>query len=72
VTHYFFPNCIYYMPLESEPMLNKLTVREVIDIKSGKFVPHVYAGKRIPLAQHAQVWRYPRPLPSFVDPSDGE
>ena len=34
VTHYFFENCCYYQPLTETP-LKKLSIRNIIDIKTG-------------------------------------
>ena len=67
---YFFEDCLYYLPMESEPLLGRLHPREVIDLRTGKFVAHRYGGEPLDLHRFECVWRYPRPLPDFVqDPA---
>jgi len=66
VTHDDFPNCVYYLPLLSNPYLGVTQRREVIDIRTGRFVPHRYGGEEVPLPEDTIAWRYPRPLPDFV------
>jgi phytanoyl-CoA dioxygenase PhyH len=39
VTHFYFPGCIYYTPMLSEPLQNKWTLRRVADIRTGKRIP---------------------------------
>lgn len=53
VTHYYFSNCRYYTPLMSDPYLGKVHWRQISDITTGRFVPHMYNGKKvnIPLNQ---------------------
>ena len=43
VTHFYFPGCIYYTPMLSEPMQQKWTLRQVVDIRTNRSVP-TYAG----------------------------
>ena len=71
-THYYFDDSMYYMPMETDVFGGKLCMREAIDIKSGRFRPQNYRGKRIDLRKEKQVFSYPRPLPSWVsgDPMD--
>jgi ectoine hydroxylase-related dioxygenase (phytanoyl-CoA dioxygenase family) len=39
VTHFYFPGCIYYTPMLSEPHQNKWMLRTVADIRTGKRAP---------------------------------
>jgi Phytanoyl-CoA dioxygenase (PhyH) len=39
VTHFYFPGCIYYSPMLSEPLQNKWELRKVTDIRTAKRVP---------------------------------
>ena len=39
VTHFYFPGCIYYTPMLSEPLQNKWMLRKVADIRTSKRVP---------------------------------
>ena len=39
VTHYYFPGCIYYTPLLSDPMAQRWTLRQVKDIRTGQVQP---------------------------------
>ncbi len=66
VTHYFFEDCIYYLPMNTEPFAGKIEFREVIDIRTGRFVPHRYKGEYVSEREQDTVWRYPRPLPDWV------
>lgn len=65
-THYYFDDCMYYMPMESDVFGGKVCMREAIDIRSGRFVPQTYRGKRIDLRKEKAVFSYPRPLPKWV------
>lgn len=65
-THYYFENCQYYFPMQSDLPAGKITRREVIDLRSGKFVPHVHQGKPVDLGDLRDVCTYPRPLPDWV------
>ncbi|MEQ8764446.1 MAG: phytanoyl-CoA dioxygenase family protein [Planctomycetota bacterium] len=66
VTHYFFEGGAWYMPLGSDPFGGDVCFREVIDLKTGHFVPQTIRGQSIDLATRKNVWRYPRPLPDWV------
>ncbi len=67
-THYYFDDCLYYFPMGSEPFAGKVTVREAIDIASGRFVKPRYCGREFHAADYPYVWSYERPLPDWVDP----
>ncbi|BAY77158.1 phytanoyl-CoA dioxygenase [Nostoc linckia NIES-25] len=47
VTHYFFNDCMYYIPMLSDLFLKKIFKREIINIATGEIVPHIYNGQRI-------------------------
>ena len=49
VTHYYFSDCLYYTPMFSDPYIGKMQMRTITDIRSGKIVPNMYAGKPISL-----------------------
>jgi hypothetical protein len=80
VTHYFFSNCRYYTPMMSDPYIEKINWRQVPNIATGRFEPHMYNGKevKIPLKQRIvttireslknQLFEYPaiRKLKSYL------
>lgn len=71
VTHYYFEQCAYHVPLASEPERGHYTHREVIDIERMEYVPHLERGREIRLSRLRNVQRYPRPLPAGVrEPRD--
>ena len=65
-THYYFEDCQYYFPMQSDLPAGKITRREVIDLRSGKFVPHFHHGRQVDLGDLRDVCTYPRPLPDWV------
>jgi hypothetical protein len=69
-SHYYFSDCMYYMPMETDVVEGRMTLREVIDLKKREFVPHRYRGHDVPLRDHDFVWQYARPLPAFVQRAD--
>lgn len=48
VTHYFFDDCIYYTPMESDLHAGHLAWRELKDIRNDKLQAHRYLGKALP------------------------
>ncbi|MEQ8767311.1 MAG: phytanoyl-CoA dioxygenase family protein [Planctomycetota bacterium] len=66
VVHYYFSDCLYYIPLLSSPFRGRICLREVVDIGTGEIVPHRYRGQTVSLESAADTWRLPRPLPDFV------
>lgn len=66
VTHYYFEDGFYYLPLASDLPAGRICYREVIDIGTGQFVRHRYRDHDIRLTRCRNVLRYPRPLPAFV------
>ena len=48
VTHYFFEDCAYYTPLESDPAFGRIFFRNVTDIATGQPVPNRYLGHDVP------------------------
>ncbi len=68
VTHYYFEDCLYYLPIASDPFVNRLCLREVVDIASGEFIPHRYRGRELQLTRARNVLQYPRPLPDGIQP----
>lgn len=65
-THYYFDDCLYYFPMGSEPFAGKVTMREVIDIRSGRFVQPRYCGRALHVNDYPYLWKYERPLPDWV------
>ena len=47
VTHYYFEDCAYYTPMQSDPAYGRIAFRELTDIATGKQVPNKYAGRTI-------------------------
>jgi hypothetical protein len=66
-THYYFKDCLYYFPLESDPFVRRMCMREVIDIRTGRSVPNSYRGRVLSMSDYRQYMTYPRPLPAWVD-----
>jgi hypothetical protein len=58
VTHYFFENCCYITPVQSDIFVGKLSLRGLTNIATGEAMPNVYIdaplfklGHRIPLLE---------------------
>jgi len=49
VTHYYFSDCMYYAPLLSDPYIGRLHVKPVINIRTRRFVPSRFNGKKVSL-----------------------
>ena len=47
VTHYYFSDCMYYIPLLSDPFLCRVHFKEVKNIITGEVVNHVYNQDKI-------------------------
>lgn len=67
VTHYYFEDGFYYFPMSSDPYTRSLCMREVIDIRTGKFVKQFYRGETLNLDDYRLVSAYPRPLPDWIE-----
>jgi hypothetical protein len=48
VTHYYFENCVYYVPMQSHPAFGRLTLKKVRDLRTGAAVEHRYLGSALP------------------------
>lgn len=48
VTHYFFDDCSYYVPMMSDPFYGSIAFRDLTDIATGEAMPHQYAGRALP------------------------
>ncbi|MEM1171296.1 MAG: phytanoyl-CoA dioxygenase family protein [Cyanobacteria bacterium P01_H01_bin.35] len=46
VTHYYFSDCMYYIPLLSDPFLHRIHFKEVKNIITGEVVNHIYNGEK--------------------------
>jgi hypothetical protein len=61
VTHYFFEDCSYYVPLRSDLARGRVFFRQITDIETGRLVPARVGGRRVPIspvrrAAAAQRW----------------
>ncbi len=45
VTHYFFEDCIYYVPLYSNTVAGEMCLRDVTDLRTGGLVTQTYNGR---------------------------
>ncbi|WP_149536908.1 phytanoyl-CoA dioxygenase family protein [Siccirubricoccus phaeus] len=68
VTHYFFEDCAYVTPMDSDPALGHVAFRQVRDLRTGEVVPHRYLGREIPEAFIAAVRPPAKALPAGFDP----
>jgi hypothetical protein len=50
VTHYFFDDCAYFVPMMSDPMIGSIAFRRLIDIATGLPMPQRHVGQAIPEA----------------------
>jgi len=74
VTHYYFKDCAYYTPLESDPFFGSIHYRTPVDIATGDAILSTYGGRPIPpdtishglenMRKHAP---QPLPLPEGFD-----
>lgn len=44
VTHYYFEDCLYYIPLFSDIAIKKMDIRTITDISSGNLIDNKYLG----------------------------
>ncbi|MGK7922322.1 MAG: phytanoyl-CoA dioxygenase family protein [Trichodesmium sp.] len=47
VTHYYFSDCMYYIPLLSDPFLHRIHLKEVKNMITGEVVNHIYNGEKV-------------------------
>jgi len=47
VTHYYFDDCVYYTPMYSHRELGEYRLRDIVDIRTGRPVPHRWNGEPI-------------------------
>jgi len=47
VTHYYFENCMYYIPLLSDIAINKLYLKDLTNIVTSERVVNTYFGKKV-------------------------
>ena len=47
VTHYYFDDCMYYMPMHTDFALNRVDLKKVVNIATGEAVPNRYFGRSI-------------------------
>lgn len=67
VTHYFFDDCLYYTPMNSDPFYGSVDYRAPVDITTGEVMEHRYVGRPInPELVETLRWRPPE-LPEGFD-----
>jgi hypothetical protein len=66
VTHYYFEGCQWFFPMQSDLAAGRITRREVIDLRNGRWIAHSHNGESVELGDLAKVCTYPRPLPDWV------
>lgn len=47
VTHYYFENCVYYTPLQSDIARGKVYARQITNVATGKLEPLTFNGHRV-------------------------
>ena len=55
VTHYYFENCIYYVPRLSDIAINKIYLNHLVNIRTGEKVVNKYFGKEVKPAAKIQL-----------------
>jgi hypothetical protein len=48
VTHYYFRDCSYYTPQDSDPFYGNIFFRQLTDIATGDPVPNMVSGRKVP------------------------
>lgn len=48
VTHFYFADCMYYIPMLSDPFIKKMHLKRVKNVINGELVPQFYNGQLIP------------------------
>lgn len=59
VTHYVFRDCMYYAPILSDPFAGCVRLRNIVDIATGKPVPHMYRGAPLRVSPDQAFWQDP-------------
>ncbi|HRH93770.1 MAG TPA: phytanoyl-CoA dioxygenase family protein [Candidatus Peribacteria bacterium] len=59
VTHYVFRDCLYYVPILSDPFAGSVRLRTITDIATGKTVPHIHRGKPLAVSAEQEFWQRP-------------
>jgi hypothetical protein len=65
---YFFADCTWWTPGNSDRIAGRPELREMVDLKSGRLRTPRHHGKPEGLAKFESVYRDPRPLPEWVKP----
>ncbi|MGH8642385.1 MAG: phytanoyl-CoA dioxygenase family protein [Burkholderiales bacterium] len=45
VTHYYFEDCVYLVPMQSDPIFGRVALKKVTDLRSGRPVEPTYLGR---------------------------
>ena len=53
VTHYYFENCCYIKPIQSDPLIGKLCIRELINIETGEKATNIYVDSKLSKLDHS-------------------
>ncbi|WP_266368713.1 phytanoyl-CoA dioxygenase family protein [Tellurirhabdus rosea] len=61
VTHYFFEDCVYYTPLRSDATLDKLFIRQIMNIATRKVVENKYMDQTLNQAHEGYPLRFTVP-----------
>lgn len=69
VTHYYFEDCAYYTPMNSDPFYGLIDFRRIHDIRDGSIVENSYLGEEIDKQFIASV-RGVSKLPADFNPAD--
>lgn len=59
VTHYVFKDCLYYVPILSDPFAGSVRLRNITDIATGETVPHIHRGKPLAVSAEQEFWQRP-------------
>ena len=48
VTHYYFEQCCYYVPMYSDPFIGKIAFKSLKNVLTGGYMPNLYDGEAVP------------------------
>ena len=60
VTHYYFPDCLYYQPMRSDPFVGKVCWLDKRDVRTGEMIPQTYLGQPLTSSTFAAAKRVER------------
>ncbi len=59
VVHFYFPDCLYYLPRRSRLYEGQLHLRPVVNIRDGQTVPHRFRGRAFRVDAEHEFWMRP-------------